>query len=139
MVGCRIEKLLSSVAITTMMARAVVAQTADLPDNLARLGAFQTTGVTDFTYIEQTGDYADGGRANLENITLPDGFKIELYAIVPDARHIAVGPQGVVSFVGTRKSEVWAVTDRNTDRVADEVKNFAPSLTEVVAGFRTSS
>ena len=38
------------------------------------------------------------------------------------------GPQGVVTFVGTRKTKVWAVTDRDKDRVADEVKEFAPSL-----------
>jgi glucose/arabinose dehydrogenase len=31
-------------------------------------------------------------------------------------------------FVGTRKTTVWAVTDRNSDGVADEVKSFAPSL-----------
>jgi hypothetical protein len=31
-------------------------------------------------------------------------------------------------FVGTRKTTVWAVTDRNSDGVADEVKAFAPSL-----------
>jgi hypothetical protein len=31
-------------------------------------------------------------------------------------------------FVGTRKASVWAVTDRNGDMVADEVKPFAPSL-----------
>jgi glucose/arabinose dehydrogenase len=31
-------------------------------------------------------------------------------------------------FVGTRKTMVWAVTDRNSDGVADEVKAFAPSL-----------
>jgi glucose/arabinose dehydrogenase len=31
-------------------------------------------------------------------------------------------------FVGTRKTTVWAVTDRNSDNVADEVKPFAPSL-----------
>ncbi|MEO1309251.1 MAG: PQQ-dependent sugar dehydrogenase, partial [Pseudomonadota bacterium] len=30
---------------------------------------------------------------------------------------------------GTRKDKVWSVTDRNKDRVADEVKDFAPSLT----------
>ena len=76
--------------------------------------------------VEQTGEFADGIRANLEDITLPDGFHIELYAVVPDARHMAVGPQGIVTFVGTRKTEVWAVTDRNKDRKADEVKNFAP-------------
>jgi glucose/arabinose dehydrogenase len=31
-------------------------------------------------------------------------------------------------FVGTRKTTLWAVTDRNSDGVADEVKPFAPSL-----------
>ena len=41
---------------------------------------------------------------------------------------MAVGPQGVVTFVGTRKEDVYAVTDRNKDRVADEVKEFAPSI-----------
>src|SRR3546814_801543 len=41
---------------------------------------------------------------------------------------MAVGPQGIVTFVGTRKTDVWAVTDRNKDRVADEVKRFAPSI-----------
>ena len=70
-----------------------------------------------------------GSKPTSKKITMPDGFKIELYAVVPDARSIAVGPQGVVTFVGTRKDKVWSVTDRNKDRVADEVKDFAPSLT----------
>ena len=52
---------------------------------------------------------------------------IGLYALVPDARHIAVGPQGVVTFVGTRKNTVWAVTNRNSGDTATEVKPFAPS------------
>lgn len=59
---------------------------------------------------------------------MPDGFKIDLYALVPDARHIAVAPQGTVTFVSTKKNKVWAVMDRDRDRVADEVKDFAPSL-----------
>ena len=101
---------------------------APVPDNLEKLSNFQSTGTTEFTFIEQSGDYADGIRKTLERITLPDGFKIELYAVVPDARHMAVGPQGIVTFVGTRKDKVWSVTDRNKDRVADEVKDFAPSL-----------
>jgi len=45
---------------------------------------------------------------------------------------MAVGPQGVATFVGTRKTEVWVVTDRDKDRVADEVKNFAPSVSKKV-------
>ncbi len=97
-------------------------------NNLDRLSNFQTTGTTDFTVIEQRGQMAEQLARNLENIKLPDGFKIALYAIVPDARHMAVGPQGIVTFVGTRKNSVWAVTDRDKDRIADEVKNFAPSL-----------
>ncbi|WP_108260129.1 PQQ-dependent sugar dehydrogenase [Mangrovicoccus ximenensis] len=99
-----------------------------VPDNLEKLSNFQSTGTTDFTFVEQGGDYAEGIKRNLERIKLPDGFKIELYAVVPDARHMAVGPQGIVTFVGTRKDKVWSVTDRNKDRVADEVKDFAPSL-----------
>jgi glucose/arabinose dehydrogenase len=96
--------------------------------DLQRLSGFQKTGGADFTYVDQTGPKADAIRATLERITMPPGFKIELYAIVPDARHIAVGPQGIVTIVGTRKNKVWAVTDRDKDRVADEVKDFAPTL-----------
>jgi glucose/arabinose dehydrogenase len=95
---------------------------------LETLGAMKTTGATDFQVIDQTGANADAIRANLSRINLPAGFKIDLYAVVPDARHMAVGPQGIAVFVGTRKTDVWVVTDRNKDRVADEVKDFAPSL-----------
>ena len=35
-------------------------------------------------------------------------------------------------FVGTRKTSVWAVTDRNGDSIADEVKEFAPSISKKV-------
>jgi glucose/arabinose dehydrogenase len=108
------------------------AQSANVPDNLDKLSNFQTTGVTEFTFVEQCGDYAEGIRKNLERVTLPDGFKIELYAVVPDARHMAVGPQGIVTFVGTRKDKVWSVTDRNKDQIADEVKDFAPSLVKSI-------
>lgn len=97
-------------------------------DNLEKLGKFQTTGTTEFTTIDQGGINAEAIRNTLKRIKMPDGFKIDLYAIVPDARHMAVGPQGVVTFVGTRKTKVWSVTDRNKDRIADEVKDFAPSI-----------
>jgi glucose/arabinose dehydrogenase len=102
------------------------------PSNLERLSNFQTTGTTEFTVVEQGGSKAEALRNTLEGIELPEGFSIDLYAIVPDARHMAVGPQGIVTFVGTRKTEVWSVTDRDKDRVADEVKNFAPSLTKAI-------
>jgi len=46
----------------------------------------------------------------LERIKLPPGFKIGLYALVPGARHMAVGPQGKVIFVGTAETKVYGVT-----------------------------
>ena len=97
--------------------------------NLERLGAFQSTGTEEPKPIPQEGRKADAIRRNLQNIKLPQGFKIDLYALVPDARHMAVGPNAGVVFVGTRKNHVYAVTDRDKDRVADEVKIFAPSVT----------
>jgi len=117
-----IRYLLAAV-FATAMAGAALAQS-----NLETLGQFKTTGVKDITFIEQGGDNAAAIRKTLERIHLPDGFKIELYAVVPDARHMAVGPQGIAVFVGTRKNDAWVVTDRNKDRVADEVKRFAQSL-----------
>jgi glucose/arabinose dehydrogenase len=78
--------------------------------------------------VPQTGRNADAIKDNLKRIKLPPGFKIDLFAVVPDARHMAVAPSTNMLFVGTRKTTVWAVTDRNSDGVADEVKTFAPSL-----------
>ncbi|MGZ9059838.1 MAG: PQQ-dependent sugar dehydrogenase, partial [Burkholderiaceae bacterium] len=72
--------------------------------------------------VPQTGKNADAISANLERIKLPPGFKIALYAIVPDARHMAVAPSTNMLFVGTRKTTVWAVTNRNSGDVATEVK-----------------
>ncbi|MEM6489014.1 MAG: PQQ-dependent sugar dehydrogenase [Pseudomonadota bacterium] len=115
-------------AATAATSLALSAAPALAQSNLERLGAFQVTGVTDFTVIDQNSPSADAIRETLAKIELPPGFKIDLFALVPDARHIAVGPQGVAVFVGTRKTDVWVVTDRDKDRVADEVKSFAPSV-----------
>lgn len=117
-------KQLVSVAVTC----ALLSGTAAAQSNLEKLGAFKITGTSDHEYIDQNGPSADSIREVLSGITLPEGFKIDLYALVPDARHMAMAPQGTVLFVGTKKKKVWAVMDRDRDRVADEVKDFAPSL-----------
>lgn len=120
---------LATSAIVLGMAAAAPGAHGQDTSNLEKLGAFQQTGTSlDMETIEQTGPNADAIRKNLEKIKLPPGFKIELYAVVPDARHMAVGPSTGMVFVGTRKTKLWAVTDRNKDRVADEVKVFAPSI-----------
>lgn len=101
--------------------------------NLDKLSAFKTTGTSlEMETVDQTGARADQLRKNLERIKLPAGFKIGLYAIVPDARHMTVAPQGTVIFAGTRKTKVWSISDRDRDRVADEVKQFAPSIDFVI-------
>ncbi|MBQ1763417.1 MAG: PQQ-dependent sugar dehydrogenase [Aquincola sp.] len=78
--------------------------------------------------VPQTGAQADAIRKNLEKVKLPPGFRISLYAVVPDARHMAVAPSTNMLFVGTRKTAVYAVTDRLSTGTASEVKAFAPSL-----------
>jgi glucose/arabinose dehydrogenase len=90
--------------------------------------AFPAAQAQNIPVVPQEGRNAAAIRENLKRIKMPSGFKIDLFAIVPDARHMAIAPSTNMLFVGTRKTTVWAVTDRNGDYVADEVKPFAPSL-----------
>ncbi|MBC7709343.1 MAG: PQQ-dependent sugar dehydrogenase [Rhizobacter sp.] len=97
--------------------------------NIDKLKAMKVSGTDpNMPLVPQSGPNADAIRANLKFVKLPEGFKIELYAIVPDARHMAVAPSTNMLFVGTRKTTVWAVTNRNSGPMATEVKAFAPSL-----------
>jgi glucose/arabinose dehydrogenase len=119
-------------AATTAVAAALLvllAGAAQAQANIDKLKQFKVA-TTDLNIpvVPQTGRNADALRENLKRIKLPPGFRIELYAVVPDARHMAVAPSTNMLFVGTRKTTVWAVTDRNSDGIADEVKSFAPSL-----------
>jgi glucose/arabinose dehydrogenase len=118
---------MTAAAVLALVAGPALAQ-APSAGNLEKLGEFKTTGTAEMAQIPQSGAKAEAIKKTLARIKLPDGFKIGLYAIVPDARHMAVGPQGVVTFVGTRKSKVYSVTDRDKDRVADDVREFAPSI-----------
>ncbi len=73
---------------------------------------------------------AIGNRSELplDQIELPDGFTIELYARVDNARSMALGPGGTV-FVGNRKGDsVWAVRDDDGDFTADRVVRLASGL-----------
>ena len=119
----------TAVALTSTLLVAFGGQALAQSQNLEKLKQMKVA-TTDLNIpvVPQTGKNADAIRENLKRIKLPPGFKIELFAIVPDARHMAVAPSTNMLFVGTRKTTVWAVTDRNSDGVADEVKSFAPSL-----------
>ncbi|MBL8330844.1 MAG: PQQ-dependent sugar dehydrogenase [Rubrivivax sp.] len=120
---------LAATALACAAGLATAQTAAPPPTNLQKLQQFKVA-TTDLNIpvVPQTGANASAIKENLKRIKMPPGFKIELYAIVPDARHMAVAPSTNMLFVGTRKTTVWAVTDRNSDGVADEVKSFAPSL-----------
>jgi glucose/arabinose dehydrogenase len=123
--------LLATAAI--LWAGAAHAQQADQPaagtDNMSKmLDMHATSTPLDLETVPQTGKDADQIRKNLEAVKLPPGFKIDLYALVPDARMMAVGNNEGVVFVSTRKTHIWTVWDHTKARVADEVKAFAPSV-----------
>ena len=123
--------MLAASAAVLFVSAAAFAQ--NNPSNLEKLGEFKTTGASpNIPTIPQGGAKAAALKKNLEKIKLPHGFHIGLYAIVPDARHMAVGPQGIVTFVGTRKAQVYAVTDRSKSGVAEEVKPFASTIDLVI-------
>ena len=63
----------------------------------------------------------------LDNIQLPQGFTISLYAEVPNARSLCVSPNGTV-YVGTRGDKVYAIPDKNHDGYADSVYQIASGL-----------
>jgi glucose/arabinose dehydrogenase len=97
--------------------------------NLEKLSSFKvTTNNLVIPEVPQTGRRADQIRKNLAGIKMPPGFRISLYAVVPDARHMAVGRQTGIVFVGTRKTKVYTVIDQDKDRTADVVKEFAPTV-----------
>ncbi len=65
----------------------------------------------------------------LHRIALPPHFKLELYASgIPNARSLALGPDGIV-FVGSRKAgKVYALLDHDHRNRADEVVIIARHL-----------
>jgi len=95
---------------------------------LEKLGAFKRTDASPMKSVAQDRQYADNLRRVLQQIKLPDGFKIELFAIVPAARGMAVSRNTSTVWVGTLKNVVYSVNDRDMDGVADTVDEFSTSI-----------
>jgi glucose/arabinose dehydrogenase len=55
-------------------------------------------------------EHADDLHAVLARIKLPQGFHIALYALAPEARHLAVAPDGKTIVVGSRSDQVYKVS-----------------------------
>ncbi|MEO5699450.1 MAG: PQQ-dependent sugar dehydrogenase [Casimicrobiaceae bacterium] len=123
----KVSALVGIASLVCLASFPVQAQTSDA--NLEKLKQMKVSGTDpNIPSVAQTGKNADLLRENLKRIKLPAGFKIDLYAVVPDARMMAVAPSTNMLFVGTRKTKVWAVTNRNSGDAATEVKEFAPSV-----------
>ena len=97
--------------------------------NLEKLGSFKKTNTPPPKRIAQDPAYIANLKKNvLANVKLPDGFKIEVFAIVPDARTIAVSRNTAAVWVGTRKQNVYFANDRDMSNVATTVEDFSPSV-----------
>ena len=78
---------MKAVAVLSAVALAPLGvQAADTLETLSEM--HQTNTPVDWPTIPQTGPKADQVKQNLKKIKLPPGFHIDLYALVPDARHI---------------------------------------------------
>jgi glucose/arabinose dehydrogenase len=95
---------------------------------LEKLGAFKRTDAAPMKRVPQDPKYAENLRKVLQQIRLPEGFKIDLFAIVPDARGMAVSRNTATVWVGTLKNVVYSVNDRDMDGVADTVDEFSTSI-----------
>ena len=101
------NRTILAAAICTLVGGSALAET-----NLDKLGALKVTGTKEHAVVDQGGPSADAIRATLADIEMPDGFSIDLYALVPDGRHMAVAHRSCkVAFVGTKKTKVWTVID----------------------------
>ena len=122
-----IKALAAAVVAAGVTAGPASAQNAN--ENLDKLGQFKKTGTEPGQQVDQDTQYSQNIRDKvISKIKLPEGFRIELFAVAPDARHMAVGRNKATVWVGTRKRTVWAATDRDMDNIADTVEEFSPSV-----------
>ncbi len=64
----------------------------------------------------------------LNRISLPDGFRISVFAEVPGARSIVRDPASGVIFIGSRSDTIHALADKDGDGTAETVTEIATGL-----------
>ena len=79
------KSILLAAGSIVALASASLAQPCSAFEQSREADVFSSTGTEEPKPIAQEGRRADALRRNLEKIQLPAGFKIELYAVVPDA------------------------------------------------------
>ena len=123
----KIITIVTSIILTVVMNSYTFAAGDDA--NLQLLGSFKRTDSAMGESIPQDTKFADNVRKNIiSKIKMPAGFKIELFAVAADARHMAVSRNKGAVWIGTRKDKVWQATDRDMDNVADTVESYSAAL-----------
>ena len=114
-------KTLSALTVLCM-ASAASAQTGGLAANAAPAES-----------VVQGGSRAAEIQSGLKSIKLPPGFRIALFAIVPEARDLAVAADGRKVFVGTLGNQVYVLDVPTPKGPVTSVKTFAPSIPKTMA------
>jgi glucose/arabinose dehydrogenase len=91
--------------------------------------ALATTILTSCLFLSCAPGAADPAKLPLNTIHLPPGFKIEVYASdLPNARQMALSPNGVLYVGSLGAGKVYAVVDSNKDGRGDKVYTVASGL-----------
>ena len=106
------KKFISLIAsILTLTLYSISSFAAGDEENIKKLSSFKNTGTQAGVIIPQDTRYAANIKKNiLPHIKMPPGFKIELFAVAPDARNMAVSRNKGTVWIGTRKTKVWQAT-----------------------------
>ena len=110
-------------------------QAKDDQEVIDKLSSFKASGA-DYSWdrVPQDTKYADNIKKNIiSKLKLPANFKVELFAVVPDARNMAISRNKGAVWIGTRKDRVWQATDRDMDNVVRGA--FVLTFTNVISGF----
>ena len=97
---------------------------------LALVGICAVTAVAIYFYARQQINFAGGrGDAQIADISLPDGFAIQVFAEgLRGPRFMAVGPDSVLYVADRGNDRIVALPDANGDGQADEIRVVAEGL-----------
>ena len=86
-------------------------QAMDDEEVINKLSNFKASGA-DYSWdrVQQDTKYAANIKKNIiSKLKLPSNFKVELFAVVPDARNMAISRNKGAVWIGTRKDRVWQI------------------------------
>lgn len=98
------------------------------------LGFIALLNATSCTNVKSNGAAVSGNenelykKYNLDQIKLPEGFTISVYAEINNARSMTLSPSGTLFISNRNGNKVYAAVDENKDGIADKVYVVAKGL-----------